>query len=155
MNPALEKLRPAFTRAQLRALATVLRVLGPETRKAFDDGRRHRALIRAQEAIEDALSGAHPDPFDRDVEQFADLFADLRSEEFCELIRSRLRDLLSVVILWHSLEALSGVAGSGAVGDLLGVPQIDDPSWRASVVDLLLDQGVEVKLPGDPHLRVL
>ncbi len=135
-----------FTRAQLRALADVGRWVGPDLPRVFVDHRRRRSAERAFDAIDDQLRGLRRDPIDLDLETFADLHAELRSVELAGLLRARVRDLLAVLTLWRALEQLGPAADAER---LLVVPAIDELGWRADVLDLLIDRGVQVTLPGE------
>ena len=142
-NATTPPIRPNFTRAQLRALARVGRQLAPEIRGCFDDERVYRAVVRAFDTVDDALDGVADDPLELDIESLADHFAEIRSNPFAVLMRSRIRDLLAVLILWRAAEKLDA-------GDLLDAEEaMSNPVWRAEVLDLLLDRGVEVTLPGE------
>lgn len=134
------------TRAQLRALATVGRWIAPDLHRVFDDQRSTRAAERAFETIDDHLRDIRRDPIDLDLEALADLHAELRSAEMAGLLRARIRDLLAVLILWRAIERLGPAADTA---HLLDVPAIDELGWRAEVLDLLIDHGVQVTLPGE------
>ncbi len=135
-----------FTRAQLRALADVGRWVGDDLPRVFVGHRRRRSAERAFDAVDDHLRGLRPDPIDLDLETFADLHAELRSVELARLLRARMRDLLAVLTLWRAVERL----GPGPETDrLLVVPAIDELTWRADVLDLLIDRGVPVTPPGE------
>lgn len=135
-----------FTRAQLRALAAIGRRLGPEIPRIFPDHRSLRAARRAFDAIDDQLCGVGRDSIDLDLEHFADLFAELRNLDMADCLRSRVRDLLAVLILWRAAE---GLGGDARAAELLAVELIDDLEWRADVLDLLTDRNVPITLPGE------
>lgn len=144
MPPALIPI--TLTVPQAKMLALVGQQLRPQVEALFDHGRYRAVIERTFDLIDDRLGGATPDPFDVDLENFAEVFGYVRSHEFAEVIRTRMRDLIAVTTLWRALEDLSGVADTSG---LLGVPAIDSIEWRAEVLDLLLDRGVEVTLPGE------
>jgi len=136
----------AFTRAQAAALVRVGDELAPQIAELFPDGRHRSAVVRAFDRIADAIEGVQPIEFDLDLERFMAIYAALKSADMAELLRARVRDLLAVAILWSAVESISGLDGTDG---LLGVPAIDHPAWRAEVLDLLIDRGVAVELPGE------
>lgn len=136
----------ALTYAQAHALARVGEALESQISELFPDGRHRSAVVRAFRRITEAIEGVEPPAFDLDMERFIAVFGGLQSAEMAELLRARVRDLLAVAVLWAAVESISGVAGAD---ELLGVPAIDHPGWRAEVLDLLTDRGVVVRLPGE------
>lgn len=135
-----------FTYAQAHALARVGEALAAPIADLFPDGRHRSAVTRAFDRITATIEGVEPAEFDLDMERFIAIFGGLRSTEMAELLRARVRDLLAVAILWSAVESIPGVAGADG---LLGVPAVDHPAWRAEVLDLLIDRGVGIRLPGE------
>lgn len=137
-----------LTAAQFEALARLGDALAPQLADLLPDERLRGAATRAFERL--AAADAEPNDADLELERFAGALRAVRSVEMAKLLRGRALDILAVAVLWSAVESLSGLARADA---LLGIPAVDDPEWRAEVLDLLIDRGVEVHLPGDRARR--
>jgi len=152
--PALIRLE--LTVAQARSL--LLLASGAEDRlpKLLPDGRNRSAAMHALDLLRDAVAGHPMRTMDLDLQAFADVASSLRSPEALALFESRLRDLLAVSTLWRGLEGAEhdarrrgdATAAANCI-ELLDIDAIDEPPWRADVVDLLDGLGVAVILPGE------
>lgn len=140
-----------LTRAQAAALADVGERLGPQIHDLYDDERCRAPIIRALCAVRGAVEGdgGGLDPFEVDLEFFGSIFGDIRSAELAEVVRSRIRALIAVMVLWRAVDDLSG---AGESADLLEVSAIDRPGWRAEVLAYLRARGVEVHLTESGHV---
>lgn len=145
--PPSPPLTISLTRAQAIALAHVADRLGPQIHDLWPDDRSRAPAVGAIFAIQTAVEdGTTPDPFETDIEHFVSTIGDIRSAEFATVIRSRMTDLMAVAALWRAVEDLSPDAEADG---LLDVEAVDTLDWRAEVLDLLIDRGVEIILPGE------
>lgn len=104
------------------------------------DGRSRAALDRARDRLAAALDTRRVIPdHAHDCDALSDALSAVGSVELLALAARRVRDLARVVELWTAVER-AGRAEARA--RLLRVEVVDEPEWRADVLDELEAVGV-------------
>lgn len=130
------------TEPQARAMLNLMRF--GETPTVLD---RHekKSLTHLAERLRWALEDKPIHPVTRDLDRLEDALLSARSRQFREFIRTRLRDLLSVALLWRGAEELP----SEIAAPLLVLDRAGDASWVIEVLDKCGAHGLLVRLPGE------
>ncbi len=130
------------TRSQARAVLTVLRFV--ELPSMLDRHER-KALTHLQARLKAGVEHKPLHPLTSDLDRLEDVLLGTRSRPFHDLIHGRVRDLLSVTLLWTTAEELPVDIGA----PLLDLERIADAGWAVRVLDQCAAHGLLVRFPSD------
>jgi len=130
------------TKPQARAMLALLRLLElPSTL----DRHEKKALTHLHDRLQLAIDERSIHPLTEDLDRLEDVLLSARSRAFHDFIHGRLRDLLSVALLWTAAEELPAAVAR----PLLDVERLGDPGWPADVLEQCAAHGLRVSFPGD------
>lgn len=133
------------TRPQARAVLTVLHLV--ELPSMLDRHER-KALTHLEARLKAGTEGRPIHPLTADLDRLEDVLLGTRSRAFHDLIHGRVRDLLSVTLLWTTAEELP----KDVRAPLLDLERVADANWAVDVLDQCTAHGLLLRFPGDERM---